>query len=99
MAQAAAGVAARLVSFDERLARDVLERICEDLGGPASEVERPDVEEMRAFLASAEVGHRGRASDLGDVSDSPSSTAEWKTEFAHLERLRTLGLELSQRLR
>ncbi|MBW3593613.1 MAG: hypothetical protein KY396_07950 [Actinobacteria bacterium] len=99
MAPAAAEIAERLVAFDERLARDLLGRICADLGGPAAEEAEPDVEEMRSFLASAEVGHRGPLSRLGDVDDSPASTAEWKTEFAHFERMRALGLELSQRLR
>jgi hypothetical protein len=62
----------------------VLERICDHLGGPASREERPEIEKMRSFLVSAEVGHRGRVSELGDVDDSPAWTAEWKTEFAHL---------------
>ena len=96
---AAAEIADQLVAFDERLARDLLERICEDLGGPAAQEEDPDVDEMRAFLASAESARRGRLSRLGDVDDTPASTGEWKSEFSHVERLRALGLALSKRLR
>ena len=35
---------------------------------------------------------------LGDVDDSPATTTEWKSQFAHSERLRTFGLSLVEAL-
>lgn len=92
-----AELAQRLVEFDERLAGEILELICEQLGGPA-ERGRADVRGMRNFLASADVAHSRPLSRLSDVGDAPSTTSEWKTEFSHFERLRTLGLALSELL-
>ena len=94
-----AEIAQRLVDYDERFAREVLELICTQLGGPAQDDEDPSVDEMRTFLAKTDVAHTRPLSRLGDVSDAPSTTSEWKTEFSYYERLRTLGLALSERLR
>lgn len=92
-----ADLARRLVDYDERLARDVLELVCARLGGPAEEG-GADVETMRSFLANADVARSQPLSRLGDVGDAPSTTSEWKTEFSHVERMRTLGLALSDLL-
>ena len=76
------------------LAHRVLDAIVESLGGrPVGD----DPALGRAFLSEADRG--GRLSRHGDVGDAAATTtAEWKTEFARHERLRSLGLELADRL-
>jgi hypothetical protein len=78
-------LAGQLVGYDEVLAREVLDAIVHELHGPEDE---QDVERLQSWLA--------RASADSEVA---RSTVEWKAGFARRERLRTLGLELAQRLR
>ena len=87
---AGAELAQALVDYDRQLAFDLLERICEELGGPASQGTN-DVEGMRSFLTSP------RATGSGD--DLTTTTAEWKRSFGHHERARALGLALAERLK
>jgi hypothetical protein len=87
---AGAELAQALVDYDRQLAFDLLERICEELGGPASHGNN-DVDAMRSFLSSP------RATGAGD--DMTTTTEEWKRSFGHLERARALGMALAERLR
>jgi hypothetical protein len=82
MAQAG-DVARELVAFDERLARHVLGMVCGELGGPGTA--EPD--DAQAFLSRLDV-----------EGDDSKTTREWKAGFAHVERLRALGLALAELL-
>lgn len=82
-----------LVEFDERLAVDVLDSIVTRLGSPESDGE-PDLARAFKFLSDPEKARLRALRRLGDVDDSPSTTTEWKSQFAHSERLRTFGLAL-----
>ena len=90
-------VADRLAEFDERLARSVLALICSELGGPAADGDS-GIGEIRAFLSDPEAARSNPLKRMADVSESPATTSEWKTEFAHSERLRALGVALADRL-
>ena len=91
-------LARRLVEYDQRLAEDLLEMICSQLGGPAADGSAA-VHEMQSFLSDPEVARSRSLSRLeGDVAESPSTTSEWKAEFSHSERLRGLGLAIAERL-
>ena len=90
-------LARKLVEYDERLALELLERICGELGGPPSDGDR-DVGEMRDFLSDPEAAQSRPLTRLGDVADSPATTSEWKSEFSRSERMRALGLALADRL-
>lgn len=90
-------LADRLAGFDERLAAAVVELVCSELGGPAAKGD-PDVDGMRAFLSDPEAARSGALKRVGDVGESPATTSEWKSEFAHSERLRSLGVALADRL-
>jgi hypothetical protein len=79
----AADVADALVAFDEDLAVHVLQLVCRELGAP----DGLDAARMGAFLASLQVGE-----------ETTKTTVEWKAGFAHVERLRTLGVALAERL-
>ena len=82
-------LAQALVDYDRQLAKDLLERICEELGGPASQG-HATVEEMRSFLTSP------RATGEGD--DMAKTTDEWKRSFGHRDRARSLGVALAELL-
>ena len=92
-----AELAERLVDYDERLAYEILELVVSSLGGPAPDG-RHDVERLRGYLSQLDVGHSRPLTRLGDVTDSPATTEEWKTEFHHFERMKALGLALADRL-
>ena len=77
-------VAEALIEYDARLAEHVLRVLAQELG---VEVDGWDAERIGAALAHAAV-------DAG----SRKSTVEWKAGFAHIERLRSLALELSRLL-
>ena len=91
------GLAKHLVEYDRRLAADVLEMICETLGGPVAHGDH-NVEKIRAFLHQADVGRAPQLAPMSDVGDAPSTTEEWKLEFSHHERLRSLGVHLAELL-
>jgi hypothetical protein len=78
------GVAEALIEYDPRLAEHVLRVLAQELG---VEVDGWDADRIGAALAQAAV-------DAG----SRKSTIEWKAGFAHVERLRSLALELSRLL-
>jgi hypothetical protein len=77
-----AAVARALIDYDPRLAEHVLRLIAAELGVPA------EGEVLRL------------QSDLQQVivKETTKSTIEWKAGFAHVERLRSLGLELAKLL-
>ena len=77
-----------LAEYDRDLALDFLKSICADLGGPEAEKDA-EVAEMRGFLASPAAAQ--------DALDKP--TQEWKRDFGHRERARSLGLALANVLR
>jgi hypothetical protein len=85
-------VARRLVQYDERLAEDVLALICAQLGGPVTEG-KWDPGQMRDFMADPAAARLRSLSELSEVDET--TTAEWKSQFARSERLRTLGLALA----
>jgi hypothetical protein len=85
-------LAERLVEFDERLATDVLGAVATRLGG--ADTGDPDLRAAREFLSDPEKARLPALRRLGDVDDSPSTTSEWKSQFAHSERLRTFALAL-----
>jgi hypothetical protein len=89
---AAHDLARNLLGYDRRLAEGVLELIVAELGGPLDDAET-DVAGARAFLANVPAGPR--LARVSDVSEAPSTTEEWKSEFRHENRLRELGLELA----
>ena len=76
----AADVADTLVAFDERLAVHVLQLVCRELGAEGDL--SPD--RLHAFLNRLNVGE-----------ESAKTTVEWKAGFAHVERLRALGIALA----
>jgi len=86
-----------LVDFDERLALDVLAGVVSRLCGGDGDGE-PDLAQIAKFLGDPERARLRSLHRLGDVDDSPASTSEWKSQFAHSERLRTFGLALVQAL-
>jgi hypothetical protein len=90
-------LANRLVDYDERLATAILELVWSELGGPAAKG-APDVAEIRSFLTDPGAARSGALKRVGDVGESPASTSEWKSEFAHSERLRSFGAALAERL-
>ena len=91
-----ADLAERLIDYDERLAREILELVVRNLGGPSDG--QADLERARAFLNQVELSHSRHLTRLGDVASSPATTEEWKTEFHHFERMKRLGLALAERL-
>ena len=90
-------LARELVEFDERLAADVLAGVVQRLGGGDGEGD-PDLAVAAKFLGDPEQARLRSLRRLGDVDDSPASTGEWKSQFAHSERLRTFGLALVEAL-
>ncbi len=84
-------LARQLVGFDERLAAHVLAAVQARLGG--GESEEIDLPRAREFLSDPEQARLRALRRLSD-DDSPGSTAEWKSQFAHSERLRSFGLSL-----
>ncbi|MDQ2984808.1 MAG: hypothetical protein M3R70_12950 [Actinomycetota bacterium] len=93
---ASSELAERLVQFDRQLAYDVLGLIVERLGGPRSDGDEPDLAASRDYLANVSTGPR--LAQISDVSEPPQATAHWKTEFRQDNRLRELGLELTELL-
>ena len=89
-------LANRLVEFDERLAVDVLTAIQTRLGGGDSD--EVDLPSARAFLDDPERAQLPALRRLDDVAESPATTSEWKSQFAHSERLRSFGLALVEAL-
>ncbi len=85
-------LARQLVEFDERLAAHVLAAVQARLGGGDSE--EPDLPRSREFLSDPEKARLRSLRRLTDIEESPVSTAEWKSQFAHSERLRSFGLSL-----
>lgn len=83
---AAAELARELVGYDPQLARTLLVQIVDELGGP--EPDGDDVAKLTAYLTRMQ----------SPAERTATTTAEWKAEFAHLERLRSLGLALAARL-
>ena len=82
-------LAEQLVQYDRRLARHVAATIVERLGGGPTGPD-DDLARLHAFLART---------DAAAAQDEPSkTTAEWKIDFAHYERLRMLGLLLVELL-
>jgi hypothetical protein len=90
-------VADRLISYDRRLAADVLELVVQQLGGPVANG-RHDIWHSRQYLAQLEVARTPRLVRLSDPTKGDSSNAEWKAEFAHAEHLRALGAALADAL-
>jgi DNA-binding transcriptional ArsR family regulator len=86
-----------LVDYDERLAVDVLMGVAQRLGG-ASGDDEPDLTQIAKFLGDPEQARLRSLRRLGDVEDAPATTGEWKSQFAHSERLRTFGLALVEAL-
>ena len=80
-------LADRLVQYDRDFAAEVVQLIVDHLGGPQSNGE-PNVGRAHSFLARADAA----------VSDEPTTTAQWKLEFAQRERLRQLGLRVTELL-
>jgi hypothetical protein len=75
-------VARALVDYDPRLAERLLRLVASELGIAPN----ADVSQLQAALHTViEDGAR-------------ETTVEWKAEFAHVERLRALGLELAKLL-
>jgi hypothetical protein len=77
------GVARALVDYDPTFAEDVLRLLARELGVAAD----GDVPRLQALLANLAV-------DDG----AAKTTVEWKQGFAHVERLRSLGLEIAKLL-
>jgi hypothetical protein len=75
-------VARALVDYDARLAEQVLRLLAGELG----------------VRSDGDVPHLQAA--LQDVLEdgSTKTTAEWKAGFAHVERMRSLGLDLARLL-
>lgn len=76
-------VARALVDYDPALAEDVLRLVARELGITID----GDVPRLQAELTHL---------TLDDGSSK--TTVEWKQGFAHVERLRTLGLEIAKLL-
>ena len=76
-----------LVSYDRGLAERVAELVVAALGGPPASA-RDDPGRLHSWLA--QYGSSGPR--------EPATTAEWKLDFAHRERLRQLGLHVTERL-
>jgi hypothetical protein len=77
-----ADVARALADYDLRLAEHVLRLVAGELGVPPG----GDLAQLQAALQ-------------GVVDDGATKTTiEWKAGFAHVERLRSLGLELARLL-
>ncbi len=91
-----AELAETLIDYDERLAREILELVVKNLGGPSNGT--ADLDRLRTFLNQVELSHSSHLTRLGDVASSPATTEEWKTEFHHFERMKRLGLALAERL-
>jgi hypothetical protein len=76
-------VARALVEYDARLAEHVLRLVATELGvDPGGDVRRL----------------QGALSKMSLEDDAAKTTVEWKAGFAHVERLRALGLELARLL-
>jgi hypothetical protein len=75
-------VARALVDYDPRLAERLLRLVASELGVAAD----GDVSELQAALQT--VLENG----------TTETTVEWKAAFAHVERMRSLGLELAKLL-
>jgi hypothetical protein len=78
-----ADVARALVDYDPTLAEDVLRLLARELGVASD----GDVPRLQADL-----------SHLSLDDGASKTTVEWKHGFAHVERLRTLGLEIAKLL-
>ena len=79
----AAAVAQALVDYDAGLAEQVLRLIATELGAPTD----GDVQRIQSALTHVTFGEPSR-----------KSTVEWKLDFAHIERLRSLGVEIGKLL-
>jgi hypothetical protein len=81
-------LADRLVEYDRRFALDIVGLVVARLGGPADG--SADLPRLHSFLART---------DAAATQDEPSkTTAQWKLDFAHQERLRLLGLLVAELL-
>lgn len=78
-------LAQSLVDYDLQLAENVLRTVAEDLGGPAD----ADLRRLQSFFAVPSVAEE----------EPRRATGIWKIDFARHERLRELGLALSQLVR
>ncbi len=76
-----------LVSYDRGLAERVAELVVAALGGPPASA-RDEPGRLHGWLA--QYGSSGPS--------EPVTTAEWKLDFAHRERLRQLGLHVTELL-
>ena len=76
-----------LVSYDRGLAERVAELVVAALGGPTLSA-RDDAPRLYVWLAQ-----HGSSGPQETVT-----TAEWKLDFAHRERLRQLGLHITDLL-
>ena len=85
MASASSNLAQALVDYDRELALTVARAIAAQLG--AVDVAEWNAEQVTSHLLA--VTPEGWTS---------ATTSEWKTDFAHTERLRALGIELAGRL-
>jgi hypothetical protein len=81
-------LAERLVQYDPLFAAAVVQLIVDQLGGPPAD-DGPDLGRAHSFLARP---------DAAATGEQPTTTAEWKLEFAQKERLRQLGLLVSELL-
>jgi hypothetical protein len=78
-------LAQSLVDYDLQLAEKILRAVAEDLGGPAD----ADLRRLQTFFAVPSVAEE----------EPRRATGIWKIDFARFERLRELGLALSQLVR
>lgn len=81
----ASDLARALVHYDRELALTVARAIAAQFGA----------EGVAAWNAEQVASHLVAVTPEGWTS---ATTSEWKTDFAHTERLRTLGVELAGRL-
>lgn len=81
----ASDLARALVDYDPELALTISRAIASELG--AGGAEAWDAQKLSTYLAG-----------LTTAEWTSSTTSEWKTDFAHTERMRALGLELASRL-
>ena len=80
-------LASLLVAYDRGLAERVAELVVAALGGPPASA-RDEPGRLYAWLE--QFGSSG--------PNEPVTTAEWKLDFAHRERLRQLGLHVTELL-
>ena len=76
-----------LVAYDRGLAERVAELVVAALGGPPASA-RDEPARLHAWLARVDAAG----------PNEPVTTAEWKLDFAHRERLRQLGLHVTELL-